>query len=226
MTKCNWKVKTVFLILVNVLSVTAQQTLDREAISIARLKYSGGGDWYNDPSCIPNLAAFFEEQTGSRCNRDEVRLALSDEALFSQPFLFMTGHGRIFFSEKEAEQLRRYLENGGFLFADDDYGMNDHFRREMKKVFPDKEMVAIPFSHRIFHCFFSFEKGLPKIHEHDGGPPEGWGYFHEGRLVVFYAFNTNISDGWADAEVHKDPPAVRELALKMGANILFYALTH
>lgn len=127
MTKCNWKVKTVFLILVNVLSVTAQQTLDREAISIARLKYSGGGDWYNDPSCIPNLAAFFEEQTGSRCNRDEVRLALSDEALFSQPFLFMTGHGRIFFSEKEAEQLRRYLENGGFLFADDDYGMNDHF---------------------------------------------------------------------------------------------------
>jgi hypothetical protein len=196
------------------------------ALTIGRMKYHGGGDWYNDPSILPNMMQYLQQQTGISSSTEEVAVALEDEKLFSCPLLFMTGHGRISFSEKEAARLRTYLTNGGFLFADDDYGMNDHFRREMKKVFPDKALVPIPFSHDIFHCFFTFANGLPKIHEHDGGPPEAWGYFHEGRLVVFYAFNTNISDGWADPEVHKDPPAVREQALKMGANILYYALTH
>jgi hypothetical protein len=218
--------KIFITIVVIVGHLSAQTTRPAETVAVARLKYSGGGDWYNDPSIIPNLLVFFGNSTGVPCAKDEVRVSLNDEALFSLPFLFMTGHGRIAFSDKEAGRLRHYLENGGFLFADDDYGMDDHFRREMKKVFPDRAMVAIPFSHKIFHCFYSFEKGLPKIHEHDGGAPEAWGYFHNGRLVVFYAYKTNISDGWADPDVHKDPPFVREQALKMGTNILFYAMTN
>jgi len=149
-----------------------------------------------------------------------------DDQLYSCPLLFLTGHGRIFFSQSEAERLRSYLTNGGFLYADDDYGMDEHFRREMKKVFPDKEMVELPFSHPIYHVLYDFPNGLPKIHEHDGGPPKGFGYFHDGRLVVFYSFNTNISDGWADADVHGDPPNVREAALKMGANIVLHALIY
>jgi hypothetical protein len=218
--------KILFTLVLTASNLLAQSTQLAEAVTIARLKYGGGGDWYNDPSIIPNLSIFFTNSVGVPCAKDEVRVSLNDEALFSLPFLFMTGHGRISFSDKEISRLRRYLENGGFLFADDDYGMDDHFRREMKKVFPDKAMIAIPFSHKIFRCFFSFEKGLPKIHEHDGGAAEAWGYFHNGRLVVFYAYKTNISDGWADPDVHKDPPFVREQALKMGANILFYAMTN
>jgi len=221
----NQNIKTAFLLLFSV-GVMAQSVPVQEAFTVARLKYGGGGDWYNDPSCIPNVAQFFQNKTGLICAKDEVRISIMEDALFSFPFLFMTGHGRISFTEKEAQRLRTYLQSGGFLFADDDYGMDTHFRREMKKVFPEKEMVAIPFSHPIFSCFFSFPQGLPKIHEHDGGPPEAWGYFHDGRLVVFYAYNTNISDGWADPEVHKDPPKVREQALKMGTNILYYIMTN
>jgi hypothetical protein len=214
------------LVVLSVASVRIGATDKPGAFTIGRMKYRGGGDWYNDPSILPNMMQYLQQQTGVSTAREEVQVALEDEKLFSCPVLFMTGHGRITFSEKEAARLRTYLTNGGFLFADDDYGMNDHFRREMKKVFPDKALVPIPFSHDIFRCFFSFANGLPKIHEHDGGPPEAYGYFHEGRLVVFYAFNTNISDGWADPDVHKDPPAIREQALKMGTNILYYALTH
>jgi len=214
------------LLLLYGVALMAQTPATQELFVPARLKYAGGGDWYNDPSMLPNLAAFFQQQTGLQCSQEEARVSAADEALFAYPFIFMTGHGRISFSDKEAGRLQRYLENGGFLFADDDYGMDEHFRREMKKVFRDKELVAIPFSHAIFHCFFNFAAGLPKIHEHDGGPPQAWGYFHNARLVVFYAFNTNISDGWADPDVHHDPPEVREQALRMGTNILFYAMTH
>ncbi len=198
----------------------------RPAIKLARLKYGGGGDWYNDPSMIPNMHQFLRSRTNLQTAKEEARVSLMDEALFAYPLLFMTGHGRISFSEQEAQRLRAYLLNGGFLFADDDYGMDEHFRREMKKVFPDKELLDIPFSHPVFHALYAFTAGLPKIHEHDGGPPRGLGYFHQGRLVVFYAFNTNISDGWADADVHGDPPEKREQALRMGANIIIHALTH
>lgn len=193
--------------------------------TIARLKYGGGGDWYNDPSCIPNMLDFLKKQVKIEAAIDEVRISINDEDFFSYPFIFITGHGRISFTDREVERLRVYLTQGGFLFADDDYGMDKHFRREMKKVFPDKEIVEIPFSHDIFHIQYDLTSGLPKIHEHDGGPPKGYGYFHEGRLVVFYAFNTNISDGWADPDVHGDPADKREQAFKMGTNIIVYALT-
>ncbi len=203
----------------------AQTSTAAEAFTVARLKYGGGGDWYNDASMIPNLLNYFQRATGLRCADQEGRVSLLDENLFVYPLLFMTGHGRIYFTDQEAARLRQYLEGGGFLLADDDYGMDEHFRREMKKVFPDKALLPIPFSHPVFHTFYSFENGLPKTHEHDGGPPEAWGYFHSGRLVVFYSYNANISDGWADPEVHKDPPEVRERALQMGVNILYYAMT-
>lgn len=193
--------------------------------TIVRLKYSGGGDWYNDPSAIPNLLNFVQNNTKLVTADDEQQSSLLDESLFSHPVLFMTGHGRISFSEKEVQRLRTYLTNGGFLFADDDYGMDPYFRQEMKTVFPAKTLYEIPFDHPIYHTVFDFN-GLPKIHEHDGGPPKGFGYFHRGRMVVFYAFNTNISDGWADPDVHKDPLIVREKALQMGTNIIVYALTH
>lgn len=192
---------------------------------IARLKYNGGGDWYNDPSSIPNLLAFLRENTAIATGNDEKRVEIMDQDFFAYPVLFMTGHGKISINEQERDRLRKYLTQGGFLLADDDYGMDVYFREMMKQVFPDKELVELPFSHPIYHCHFKFPNGIPKIHEHDGGPPHAYGIFHEGRLVVYYAFNTNISDGWADPEVHKDPESVRLEALKMGANIIVYALT-
>ncbi|NOZ55470.1 MAG: DUF4159 domain-containing protein [Calditrichaeota bacterium] len=193
---------------------------------MARLHYRGGGDWYNDPSIIPNLQRFIREHTTLQTADDEVRVTLEDDKLFQCPILFMTGHGRIRFSQEEAQRLRTYLENGGFLYADDDYGMDKYFREEIKKVFPDKELVELPVSHPIYHIVFDFPKGLPKIHEHDGKPAQGFGIFDKGRLVVYYTYQTNISDGWADPEVHGDPENLRQAALKMGTNIVIYALTH
>ena len=193
---------------------------------IARLKYSGGGDWYNNPSILPNMHDFLRTRTNMEVARDEVRVEIGDESFFSYPFVFLTGHGRISFSQNEVERLRLYLTNGGFLYVDDDYGLDKFFRAEMKKVFPNKKLIEIPDSHAIYHLNYEFSNGLPKIHEHDGGPPKGFGYFHEGRLVVFYSFNTNISDGWADPEVHGDPPAKREAAFKMGTNIILHALVY
>ena len=194
--------------------------------TIGRLKYQGGGDWYNDPSAIPNMLKFLQKETLIHTAEDEKKVTLLSEELFSCPVLFMTGHGKIVFSEEEAKRLRHYLISGGFLYADDDYGMDKYFRTEMKKVFPEKELVELPFAHPIYHCHFDFPNGLPKIHEHDGGPPHGYGIFYEGRLVVFYTFNTNISDGWPDPQVHNDPEDKRQSAFKMGTNIFVYALTH
>ena len=204
----------------------AQLQEKKSLFAIARIKYFGGGDWYNDPSAIPNMLEFLKRQTTILTAEDEAKVEILDQELFSYPVLFMTGHGRISFSIEEAKRLRKYLTNGGFLYADDDYGMDKYFRSMMKKVFPDKDLVELPFSHSIYNCRFSFSNGLPKIHEHDGGPPHGYAIFHEGRMVVFYSFNTNISDGWADPEVHKDPQQVRIKALKMGVNIIVYALTN
>lgn len=204
----------------------AQERPAAAELTIARLKYGGGGDWYNDPSIIPNLLAFIRDHAAVSTAADEARVGLMDEELFSYPLLFMTGHGRISWSTAEAARLRTYLTNGGFLIADDDYGMDEHFRRELKKVFPDLSLVELPFSHPIFHTPFSFPGGVPKTHEHDGGPPKAFACFYQGRMVLFYCFNSNISDGWADPGVHNDPPQVREEALRMGMNIVLYALTH
>ncbi len=204
----------------------AQSNVSTSAFVLARLKYHGGGDWYNDPSIIPNLLAFLADNTNIDVGKDQAVVEIMDEDLFNYPVIFMTGHGRISFSKEEVQRLRFYLTHGGFLYADDDYGMDKYFRREIKKVFPDKELVELPFSHEIYHCHFQFPKGLPKIHEHDGGPPRGYGIFYEGRMVVFYTFDTNISDGWADPNVHGDPAEIRQQAFKMGTNIIVYALTH
>jgi len=206
--------------------IISQQKDSKSSFSIVRVKYSGGGDWYTDQSSLPNLLKFIKENTNIDAASKELRVEISDEALFSYPYIYITGHGNIRFSEEEVKRLRKYLTGGGFLHADDCYGMDKSFRREMKRVFPDKEFVELPFSHGIYHCMFEFRSGLPKIHEHDGGPPHGYALFHEGRMIVFYSFNTDLGDGWEDFEVHKDPQEKRIEALKMGTNIVFWALTH
>ena len=210
--------------LISSLNLYSQQNTKKSLFTIARLKYQGGGDWYNDPSAIPNLLNFLKQETTLQTADDEKKVEIMDQEFFSYPIVFMTGHGKITFSDTEAERLRLYLLNGGFLYADDDYGMDKYFRAMMKKVFPDKDVVEIPFNHPIYYCHFRFDNGAPKIHEHDGGAPHAYGIFHEGRLVVYYTFNTNISDGWADPDVHKDPEEVRLKALRMGLNIVVYAL--
>lgn len=196
------------------------------AFEVARVKYGGGGDWYSDPSSLPNLlAAAAEWARIDVAPRDRV-VEIADPELFSYPYLYLTGHGNVSLTVAEAERLRQYLLAGGFLHADDNYGMDESFRREMRKVFPDKDLIEIPFDHDVYHWPFRFPDGLPKVHEHHGGPPQGLGYFHDGRLVVFYSFNTDLGDGWEDPDVHGDPPDKRRAALQMGVNILAYALMH
>lgn len=197
-----------------------------EAVTVARLKYGGGGDWYANPTSLPNLLGALRSRTDIDVAAEPATVSLDDEALFLHPIAHMTGHGRVAFTDAEAADLRRYLERGGFLWADDNYGMDRHFRSEMSKVFPEASFVELPFDHEIYHSFYRFPDGLPKIHEHDGGPPHGYGIYHEGRLVVFYSFNTDIGDGLEDLEVHNDPPEKHDAALRMGVNIVVYALTH
>jgi len=192
---------------------------------MARVKYSGGGDWYNDPSAVPNLCRFLKNEIGLDVADKEAHVSIMDEELFSYPILFLTGHGKIVLDQAEVERLRTYLLKGGFLYADDDYGMDTHFRQIIKKLFPDRSLIELPFGHKIYHIHFKFNNGLPKIHEHDKKPPQGFGVFDDtGRLMVFYTYETNLSDGWADPNVHKDPPEKREAALRMGANIILWAL--
>ena len=193
---------------------------------IARLKYSGGGDWYNGPTEEPNLLKFIHQNTNIDTDPRYEFVDLSSDKLFTYTFLFMTGHGNISFSDYEVERLRTFLVNGGFLYTDDDYGMDKAFRREMKKVFPDQDLVELPFSYGLFHCQYDFPRGVPKIHEHDGKPAQGFGIFYKGRLVVFYSYEANPSDGWDDPEVHNDPEPVRQEALRFGTNIVVWALTH
>jgi len=196
---------------------------------IARLQYSGGGDWYNDPSIIPNLCREINKRADTAfpmASEKEAVVTVSDARLFQYPFLFMTGHGNVSFTDSEISRLRSYFEAGGFLYADDDYGMDESFRHELEKIFPEVSLVELPHDFPLYRIPFRFPGGLPKIHEHDGKPPQGFGIFLRGRLVVYYTYETNISDGWADQRVHGDPPQKREEALKMGLNIVFYALTH
>ncbi|MCU7497240.1 MAG: DUF4159 domain-containing protein [Ignavibacteria bacterium] len=196
------------------------------AFQIARVKYNGGGDWYNDPSEEVNLLKFVSEHTNIKAKADYIYVDLNSDDIFSYPFLFLTGHGNIVLSDNEVTRLRTYLENGGFLYVDDDYGLDKAFRREIKRVFPDKELVELPFSYGLYHCFFDFPAGPPKTHEHDGKAPQGFGIFLNEKLAVYYTYESNPSDGWADPEVHNDPPAKREEALKFGTNIVVWALSH
>lgn len=197
------------------------------AFKIARLKYSGGGDWYNDPSSEVNMMNYLKKNTV--IDVDEPKFYTVDVAsdeLYNYPFVLITGHGNISFSDSEVKRLRTYMERGGFLYADDDYGMDESFRREIKKIFPEQELKELPFDHKIYNIHFPFPKGLPKTHEHDGKPPQGFGWFINGRLSCYYTYETNISDGWADTREHEDPPEKREEAMKMGTNIIVYALSN
>lgn len=195
------------------------------AFKIGRLKYSGGSDWYNDPSCEINLLKYVSEHTNIKTKPVYESVDLSTGDIFAYPFLFMTGHGNIVFSDNDAARLRTYLENGGFLYVDDDYGLDKAFRREIKKVFPAEDLVELPFSYGLYHCMYNFNSGPPKTHEHDGKPPQGFGIFTGGRLAVYYTYESNPSDGWADPEVHKDPQDKRDEALRFGTNIVVWALT-
>ena len=196
------------------------------AFQIARVKYNGGGDWYNDPSEEVNLLKFVSEHTNIKVKADYVFVDLSSDDIFSYPFLYLTGHGNIALSDNEITRLRAYLENGGFLYVDDDYGLDKAFRREIKRVFPDKDLVELPFSYGLYHCLYDFPAGPPKTHEHNGKPPQGFGIFLNERLAVYYTYESNPSDGWADPEVHNDPPAKREEALRFGTNLVVWALSH
>ena len=195
-----------------------------DTIGIARLQYEGGGDWYANPSSLPNLLAALGERTGLPIALREVNVRPLDPALPDHPYLYMTGHGNVAFSPQERQALRRYLLGGGFLHADDNYGLDESFRREMAEIFPDAELVEIPADHPIFHIFYRMPEGLPKIHEHDGNPPQALGLFASGRMVVFYSYESDLGDGWEDEGVHEDPPEIREQALRMGVNIFLYAL--
>jgi len=194
--------------------------------TIARLKYQGGGDWYSDPSSIPNLLAAIKERTNIRTAPREEIVEITDPKLFQYPYLYMTGHGNVRFTDEEIKILRTYFAVGGFLHADDNYGMDSSFRKEIKKIFPDSPLTEVPFDHLIYHSFYEFPNGLPKIHEHDGKPAQGFGIFYESRLVIFYTYECDLGDGWEDPDVHNDPPEKREAALKMGINIVIYSLTH
>ena len=196
-----------------------------EIFTIARLKYGGGGDWYSNPSSLGNLMQFISENTDITTSGEEAVVSVGSEELFNYPVVYMNGHGNVAFTAKEAASLRRYLTSGGFLIADDNYGMDKSFRREINKVFPDKELVLLPINHLVFNVLFSFPEGIPKIHEHDGKPAQAYAIFHEGRMVVFYSYECDLGDGWEEQSVHNDPEEVRQAALKMGTNLIVWALS-
>lgn len=191
------------------------------------MKYSGGGDWYNDPSAEVNMMNYLKKNTFIDVDESKFyTVDVASDEIYDYPFILITGHGNIDFSDTEVKRLRKYIENGGFIYADDDYGMDESFRREIKKIFPNNELKELPFNHKIYSSHYSFPKGLPKIHEHDSKPPQGFGIWVQGRLVVYYTYETNISDGWADPREHDDPQDKREESFRMGTNIIVYVLSN
>ena len=194
------------------------------AQQIAVLQYGGGGDWYANPTSIPNLAKFTNQNCGTAINFNNIpKVKTNSSDIFNYPILFMTGHGNVFFSEDDLENLKSYLTSGGFLHISDNYGMDKYIRKQLKNLFPDEDLIEIPNNHPIYHQTFSFKNGLPKIHEHDKKAPEGLGIFYKGRLVIFYDYECDLSDGWEDQEIHNNPKNVRLKALQMGANIIEFA---
>jgi uncharacterized protein DUF4159 len=193
-------------------------------MTIGRLHYDGGGDWYANPSSLPNLLAAIGRRTTLRVAPQERVVTLRDDDLWNLPYLYMTGHGNVRFSDDDLVTLRRYLRQGGFLHADDNYGMDASIRRELVRLFPGEDLVEVPLDHPIYRLIYNFPKGIPKIHEHDKKPAQGFGIFLERRLVVFYSYQTDLGDGWEDPEVHRDPPDKREAALRMGVNLFAYAV--
>lgn len=200
---------------------TAQTSAD---VQLAVLQYRGGGDWYSNPTAVPNLVKFCNAELGMALSEDVPYVEVGSADLFNHPWVHMTGHGNVVFSSREAEQLRTYLLSGGFLHISDNYGMDPYVRAAMAKVFPNQEWVEVPFDHPVYHQKFGFDEGLPKIHEHDDLPPRGYGLFVDGRLVCFYDHECDLGDGWEDYQVHRDSEEVRRLALQMGANLIRYAM--
>ena len=213
-------VKHVFLLLIVLVfnGLSAQE--------IAVLKYNGGGDWYANPTALKNLIQFCNQELNTTLADNPATVSANSSDIFLYPFVHMTGHGNVYFSEEEAKNLKNYLISGGFLHIDDNYGMNEYVRAAFKTVFPDKTWQELPSSHPVFSTFFSFPNGLPKIHEHDGNRPQAFGLFHENRLICLFTYESDLGDGWEDPEVHNDPQEIRLKALKMGANIIKYAFEH
>jgi len=203
------------MLTIGLYSATAQE--------IAILKYNGGGDWYSNPTALPNLIRFCNRNIGTRINEKPETVEVGSPDIFQYPFLHMTGHGNVFFSDEDAENLRNYLLSGGFLHIDDNYGMEPYLKKELKKVFPDKDLIELPSDHPLFNQQFKFDNGLPKIHEHDGKRPQAFGIFDDNRIILLFTYESDLGDGWESQEVHNDPESVRQRALQMGANIVQYA---
>lgn len=194
-------------------------------LTIAQLQYDGGGDWYANPSGLPNLLKTIGARTTLEISDRPARVKLTDPNLWNYPYIYVTGHGNIRLTDEEVQILRRYLLSGGFLHVDDNYGLDKSFRREIVRVFPDKELVELPADHPVYHAFYDFPKGLPKVHKHDGRAAQGFGLLHEGRLLVYYSFESDLGNGWEDADRYGNPPEAREAALRMGINLFIYALS-
>lgn len=212
-------------ILILIFSLFITSAFAQSELKLAKLKYNGGGDWYANKTALPNLIAFCNDVLNTSINPEEDVVEVGSPEIYLYPYVYMTGHGNVVFNEAEAKNLRNYLISGGFLHIDDNYGLDQFVRLEMKKVFPELDFVLLPPDHPVYHQKFDFPKGLPKIHEHDGKPAQGFGLIYEGRLVCFYSYESDLGNGWEDQRVHNDPEAVRQKALKMGANLISYAFT-
>ena len=223
----SWQSTLVAFVLVS-LSLAFSGSIHAQTASglkIAKLKYQGGGDWYANKTALPNLIQFCNQYLGTSLTAVEDAVEVGSPELFLYPYVYMTGHGNVVFSDTEATNLREYLISGGFLHIDDNYGLDEFIRLEMKKVFPDLEFVELPYSHPIYHQKFSFKDGLPKVHEHEGKSPQGFGLIYEGRLVCFYSYESDLGNGWEDQSIYNDPETIRQKALQMGANIISYCFT-
>ncbi len=203
-----------------------RRQIDPSAVTVARLHYGGGGDWYWGSSALPNFLDYIRDHSNFPVDTLEKTVQIMDDNLFRYPFLFATGHGVMKFTDEERERLRTYLKGGGFLFINDSYGMDKNLRKEIRKLFPERELTELPFDHPIYHSYYDFPNGPPKIHEHDGKPAQGFGILIDGRVVLYYLYESDIGDGWEDPQVHNDPPEKRAEALKMGMNLIVYAMTH
>ena len=214
------------IVLVVVLLFGANVFAQQPTIKIAKLKYGGGGDWYANKTSMPNLIKFCNQNLKMNLFTEEDIIEVGDVNIFQYPFIHMTGHGNVVFTDGEVQNLRKYLISGGFLHIDDNYGLNKYIRREMKKVFPELEFVELPFSHPVYQQKYKFSTGLPKVHEHDGLPPQGFGLIWQGKLISFYSYECDLGNGWEDRGVYNDSEEARQKALQMGANLVQYAFTN
>ncbi|MDN5205394.1 DUF4159 domain-containing protein [Fulvivirgaceae bacterium BMA10] len=215
-----------WILMIGLIVINSSHTqAQKSSLKIAKLKYNGGGDWYANKTALPNLIIFCNSNLKTNISREEEIVEIGSPEIFLYPFIYMTGHGNVVFSASEAQNLRNYLVSGGFLHIDDNYGLDQFVRLEMKKVFPELDFVELPFDHPIYHQKYHFNEGPPKIHEHDGKPPQGFGIIYEGRLVCFYSYESDLGNGWEDQSIYNDPEETRRLALEMGANIISFAFT-